>query len=425
VNAAWRAFAVLYCAFGTACAQNAPTSGNRDGVTELGPDAQVGPMAGGVADVSDGLLPTPPEVTLDAAPQPADQTENQSVCGEISLTTQLENVTSHANLLVVFDRSNSMNATWNGSPKYAAASTALLDAITPLGAHLTVGSILFPSVNTQAAPVSVGGSSATDCPSGCDPLNLLHWLPGSTGCCLDQNQNAATTTALVTNVATCDVNPITNADQIDFTSVDAFAAQLPGQFPADGSANGTPLQAAIERAAEALSSHTFSDKLIVLVMTDGEPNCNTSQNAVLTQIQDWQRAAIQTYVVGLPGATAAATLLNAMAQAGGTDRYVDTSAPQELEAHLREVVESTVRRGWASCNFSLDPPTEVPERLRVFVTQNGQERTVASGADAFVVSDAGDQVTLQGTLCQQAMSGALEALRFEYGCPDPSPITPD
>jgi hypothetical protein len=177
------------------------------------------------------------------------------VCGELTLTTRLERVKSRANMLVVFDRSNSMNAVWGRTSKYAAAGQALLDAIRPLEDHLTLGSVLFPSVSDARAPVQL------NCPAGCDPLNLAHWLPGPTGCCLDQN------------APTCDVNPITSADQIAFMSAPMFAAQLPSRFPGDGRATGTPLQAAIERAAQAISSQMFSEPMAVLVLTDGEPNC--------------------------------------------------------------------------------------------------------------------------------------------------------
>jgi hypothetical protein len=142
---------------------------------------------------------------------------------------------------------------------------------------------------------------------------------------------------------------------------------------------------------------------------------------VLSQIRAWLGAGIRTHVVGLPGAAAAAALLNSMAEAGGTEQYIDTREPDELTTRLSAIVESTVRKGWDSCSFRLDPVTDLPERLQLVVTQQGRERTLAADGSQFRVSDAGDEVTLQGTLCQQATSGAIEALRFDYGCPDPEP----
>ncbi|MEY4582133.1 MAG: hypothetical protein RL701_6836, partial [Pseudomonadota bacterium] len=74
---------------------------------------------------------------------PIATTPSDRVCGEAQFKTETETVLNGANVLVVFDRSGSMEADWGGAPKYQAAGNALLAALTPLKDHLTVGGVFF------------------------------------------------------------------------------------------------------------------------------------------------------------------------------------------------------------------------------------------------------------------------------------------
>lgn len=323
-------------------------------------------------------------------------------CGQQSLTAERQTILTRGNVLVVFDRSGSMEADWGGMPKFQAAGSAFRAAIEPLKDHLSVGGVFFPTVTTPTVnPLCVGG---------CDPGNILHWLPGPTGCCLSNTQ-----------LPTCDVSPIESVDQIDFTTAEAFSAALPLQWHVPN-ATGTPLEAGLARAAQAISARTFSDPLTVFVMTDGEPNCSTDQEDVIAQVSAWKAANISTYVIGLPGAQGAAELLTQMAQAGGSPMYIEPRDPGELEARLRTVISSSVRTGFSTCTFQIAPTTEVPDKLRLVVTQGGVETTVPCGLaqnPECQVSPGGDQAVLSGSLCVNAQSGNVDGLRFLLGCPDP------
>jgi uncharacterized protein YegL len=335
-------------------------------------------------------------------------TPGERVCGEAQFKTETETVLSGANVLVVFDRSGSMEADWGGAPKYQAAGNALLAALTTLKDHLTVGGVFFPSALPE--------TPNTACPNGCDPLNLAHWLPGIGGCCL------------IGSSAACAVSDITSADQINFTTAETFIQGLPTQWHLLTGGTGTPLEAGIKRAAEAIRGRVFADPLLVIVMTDGEPNCGTSEDDVLEQVALWRAANISTYVVGLPGATGAAELLAMMADAGGTGKFIEPRDPLELQQRLRSVISSSVRRGFNSCTFQLAPATEAPAKLRLFTTQSGQEREVAPGAAPnaqWAVNETGDQVVLANELCAEATSGRIESLRFVFGCKDLPPPLPE
>jgi len=285
----------------------------------------------------------------------------------------------HGNVLVVFDRSASMGGKWEKMPKYQAAGDALIAALTPLADQLTVGGLFFPSPDQDGS-----------------------WLFG---------------------LGECGVSPIFGPDQLDFMPAASFIRRLPQLWNLDDM-SGTPLQAALARAAEALEGRDLAGPTSVLILTDGEPNCGTKDREVLAQVEAWRRANISTYVVGLPGAKSAAKLLDTMAQAGGHARYLEPRDPEELARELGSVLQTNVRPGFDSCSFALDPETEAPDKLRLFARQQGSERElprVEPAGTAWRVSPTGDRVTLEGSLCQAALTGELESLRFVFGCADPVP----
>lgn len=428
-------FATLVCAFAlTACAENANVRSAR-GPASKAPDkmeaktpaqsesANTDPSA--IPNTEDVLVEDQSKKMLDAgvnADAAATTDDNMTAdgceigkfcppsepdpdnCGKLELKTDVETVLRPGNVLVVYDRSTSMTADWNGTPKYIAASDALVAALTPLKDNLTVGGVFFPSVN-------VGDMS---CPMGCNVADPTHWIPGPQACCLNNVANA------------CSVTTIDQPDQLDFMPGDAFITGLPMRSQM-GLGNGTPLGQGVARAAEALSTRMFTDPLVVIIMTDGEPNCDTNPQAVVDQVAAWQMANIPTYVVGLPGAQPAADLLNQIAAAGGTMQYIDPVNPQELQDRLRAVISETVRQGFDSCTFNLDPKAEAPEKLHLIVTQEGMESDVPrdwSKTATWKINAEGTQVDLEGQLCDMAKGGTFERLRFVFGCVDVPPADP-
>jgi hypothetical protein len=126
-------------------------------------------------------------------------------CGHINVNTNTTVVQKPGNVLVVFDRSTSMQQDWKGTPKYQAAGNALIAALTPLKSLLTVGGLFFPSPASNMM-----GSTA--CPMGCDGTNLINLLPG--GCCAKGAGPG------------CSVDTIDKPDEINFTTADSFIAGL-------------------------------------------------------------------------------------------------------------------------------------------------------------------------------------------------------
>lgn len=420
---------LVACVALAACAKDnssseRPTTGSRAGTYAPPAGGKGGSSASNGGSLStdnpDGIVPTLPD-TPPAMTPTAMNDEDAGMCkegkfcepkgpdgdcGSERVDTDLKQVQKPGNVLVVYDRSGSMDGDWNGMPKYQAAGNAIISALTPLKDLLTIGGVFFPSVDPNAC--------------ACNVADPLHWIPGPQACCLNGIGNS------------CFVSDIMQTDQIKFGTGQAYIDALPMQWRLQ-MANGTPLQAGVQRAAEALSAATLDGPVAVILMTDGEPNCNTDVNAVTTQVQMWKDKQIPTYVIGLPGAQEAADILNQIAMIGGTEKYVDPTNAAELEAKIRTILTSTIRQGFDSCTFHLDKPTMVPQKLHLVITEGGKDKDVPRdlsaqpnwGKDAgWNINKEGDTVELTGRLCDLAKEGAYESLRFDYGCVDLPPPEP-
>ena len=332
----------------------------------------------------------------------SDNTVDTSDCGHQTLESTVKKIEHPGNALLVFDASSSMTGDWNGMPKWQAAGTAIINALTPLQDKLTVGTVFFPRAD----------------PNSCvDPTGIACvFVPG----------------------LGCGVTPITSADQINFQP----GAQFLSAFAGSGNGNPlyaplvggvTPLSEGLAQAQAALASSTLTGITAVIVITDGDPNCAWDEAASTKIVSDWFAMGIKTYVLGMPGVGSMGEMvLNNLANAGGTLMYIPPSDPMTLQMKLNDIVSSTVTQGIDTCSISLIPPAEVPDKLHLVVTQNGQDQDVArmlSKDAGWSITPDGATVTLDGLLCDQAKAGAYETLRFDFGCvelpPLPPPESPD
>jgi hypothetical protein len=294
-------------------------------------------------------------------------------CENIQVDADIRIVEQNGNVLVVFDRSLTMNSDWNGQLQYEAAGNALIDSITPLQDQLTVGGVFFPS-----------------------------------------------------GAIVCVVNDITASDQINFMPAAQFIAALPDHWFLDG-IGFTPIEAAIQTADSALSSANFSGNTVVVMMTDGEPNCGDNMDNANAIVAGWAAKGIKTYVVGLPGSSGADAILARLAQSGGTNNYIGPDDPASLQDALSGIVAQIAKAGIASCVTNLVKTSSSDiDKLQMIVTKDSQEysvpRQLANGGGWTVSSD-GKVATMQGALCDDAKNGRFESIRFVSGCVD-MPLLP-
>jgi hypothetical protein len=94
---------------------------------------------------------------------------------------------------------------------------------------------------------------------------------------------------------------------------------------------------------------------------------------------------------------------------------------------LQDVLKETVMSGIQTCEITLDPPAEAPEKLHLVVTENGMDSYVPRDLGAgsgWTLSDDASTVTFDGAFCDDALSGRFTNFKFEFGCVDPPPIPP-
>ncbi len=325
-------------------------------------------------------------------------------CAEIAL------ISNQPNLYFVLDHSGSMQ----DDNKWTTVRQVVADVVEKIGPRGKFGVAIFPNpsggdnscvAGAQVMPLSVG-----DSPAG----------------------TAGVTTNLV----------------IDTTNV-----------PAQG---GTPTAATFLALAPMLEG--FSGKTYAILATDGAPNCDDNATCDVSQcsynvdddtgcptggppnccdpsgpvgpgaqggcidtgptvsaVAALKANGISTYVIGLPGSEAYASVLDQVATAGGTARAseplyysVATADATALETQLAQIAAKIT----ATCVFPLSPPPQAPTELNVYFDDVVVPQDPINGwnYDAATAT-----LTIVGTSCDEVLSGQVLNLRVIGGCPTVAP----
>jgi len=136
------------------------------------------------------------------------------------------------------------------------------------------------------------------------------------------------------------VPAITVSPQIDFRSGRGFKESWISGACAAQPDGATPLEHALEVADQALETAAgrglLEQRARVILVTDGEPTCDDDTTQIVSYPTKWSEQGIETHVIGLPGASGATELLDAIAEAGGTGAHV---APLQLGQFEEQVYE--------------------------------------------------------------------------------------
>jgi hypothetical protein len=400
--------------FATGVGAKSPTAGT-GGATGSGNSESFGnpsPMAGGPA----GAPGTNPCLPGEFCPP----TCRDCPCGTLTLDTTAKMITLPGNVLLIWDRSTSMTENWNGMQRWQGAGTSLINALTPIQDLLTIGAIFFPA--ETPGPDSDSTCLIPGCSCSVDPYTSNEQLPFQPGAMALQKLQGP---------APSGVDPMYGPVGVG-ASTDPNAVALVGQ---------TPTSEAVAAADVMLQNSMLTGTVAAVLVTDGEPNCGWDQTKTTTTVAGWlSQFNIKTYVVGLPGAANGmgmggagngAAVLNAIAQAGGTNQYIDASDAMTLQTSLMDIVLSTVKSGFDSCSIDLMPPANPADELQLVVTEPvmGVSTDEVAAHDlgnggGWTISDDGKHVELVGSLCTDAMSGRFEALKFVYGCTGGPPLPP-
>jgi hypothetical protein len=354
-------------------------AGASGGVSGFGSDGFAGNTASaGTGVVGDGGMCEVGKFCASNTPDPDN-------CGTLELKGDVTTTEMPGNVLMVFDRSGSMTMDWNGMMRWQAAGGAMIAALTPLQDKLTIGAVFYPN----------------------------------------------------NGLLSCLVDPITNADQIDFMPGPMALAKMQAAAPSGAPTplysallGQTPTMEGIQVADTAIAGATLTGTLAVIIVTDGEPNCMWNQATAIGLVSGWLAKGIKTHVLGIPGAGGGngPALLNAIATAGGTMNFIEPSDPAALAMKIKDIVEQTVSKGIDSCTINFDPVAMTPEKLALAVTIMGVESAVPheypGGEKAWTVTPDGKTVELLGNTCAAAKNGTYSSLRFVFGCEDLPPAPP-
>lgn len=197
--------------------------------------------------------------------------------------------TGDLTVLLVFDKSGSMSARWEDRTRWEAASDAFLKGLEGVEEEVTVGSLVFPQGDH------------------------------------------------------CSVAPLYDSRQIQFQSGTNFIERWNATEAMSEPSGSTPLGLAFRRADEAIEEAEACGLLDerrfrVVVVTDGEPNCGTSEYELVQYAQKWRDKGIEVHVLGLPGSQHAANLLDRIAGNGGTEEHVPTDTVRDAEDNFWNLV---------------------------------------------------------------------------------------
>jgi Mg-chelatase subunit ChlD len=149
----------------------------------------------------------------------------------------------------------------------------------------------------------------------------------------------------------------------------------------------------------------------VVLVTDGEPNCqdDATPDPINNSIEACQALAdanVPVYVIGYEIDAVGEGTMNAMAKAGGTDKYFPVENQADLEAAFDMITKDVVR-----CEFELSEEPQDPSYVRVTI----DGKTVAlDSADGWTID--GRKITLTGGSCGTLKDGAAHLLGAKVEC---------
>jgi hypothetical protein len=330
--------------------------------------------------------------------------------------TQLAAAPTAVNVLLVVDKSSSMQSTPTGfgDSKWNALRTALAAAIDATKGGVAFGLDFFPSSNDPSMPLP----TACSLPSGGSPT-------------VSVGSSSATSAAI--KKALADNSP----------------------------AGATPTAGALTRALEYFTKgagSTLEGARYVLLATDGGPNCDTAltclaasctvnmdgicpantnccdpkldpdgpskcldDDATTSVVAELAKANVKTFVVGIPGTEAYQTTLNALAVSGGATNpnappsYFAVTATGGVKA-LSQVLTNITTGLITSCDLQLSENPPDLEQINVVI----DGKTIPEGStDGWSLdkTTSPPTVMLKGATCQTVETTGAQQVEVTFGCP--------
>jgi hypothetical protein len=304
-----------------------------------------------------------------------------------SFTQEVALVAQPADLLILLDRSASMDTAFGSGTRFQAVASVLEEVVTAFAAHVRFG---------------------------------YQELPGRQGCAGQTG-------------ASCCASPPTVG--IGEDSAAAVVQAINAAGPMDGN---TPTAAALRAAASYYGALLDGiDHRYVLLATDGAPTCtltgalgrgatpaDTACADALTEVAALVSAGVRVIVLGVgpdlaDDATGKAACLDALAQSGGaaaspgSPGYYQASDPEQLQIAIAQIFGGLSR---PSCVLRF--PTGVDETKPVALYLDGQQIPRTSG-DGWRLDTSENPPTarITGIYCDAIQSYQVKIIEAQFGCP--------
>ncbi|MBK6918190.1 MAG: VWA domain-containing protein [Deltaproteobacteria bacterium] len=269
------------------------------------------------------------------------------------------------NVLIVLDRSGSMQDEIGGGTKWDIARQAIDDLTAAHATDVRWGLMLFPGLDQSC-------NDGAECTAG-----------------------------------TVFIDPAEDTAAMISSFLDA----------ADTCMFGTPIAENLDALVDYAGLEDTEHDNYILLVTDGMATCNDPVPSVTTlRMEDPE---IQTFVVGF-GSDVDPDQLDAMAQAGGTALPGDPKYYQADDANALEMAFADIAGSVLSCVFVLDEVPPDPEELYAFfdMMQVPRDPTHTNGWDYDPTTNT---VTFYGAACDSIKNDAVETVNLVFGCPELPP----
>ena len=328
----------------------------------------------------------------------------------------LQAITHPPLLYFVIDRSGSMGDAFDsfGKTKYGAALTAIGRVLDEVGSRVRYGAAIYPATDIDSScqagfqmfPPTLGDALADIPASGRGPIlrelmkRLSAYQPGGA------TPTSATLNALRPRIA----EYAATGDATLVVLVTDGAPNCNVEVTCDASSCIPDIEAAITQQGSICGqSVSCCDRSL---SPNAGANCidgAASEQAVRALFD----ANVRTFVVGLPGSEAYAKTLDRLADAGGTaragtSRYYAVADQEALSAALLEIGSAVT----IPCEVELEAPPANPALVNVYFDGQLVPRDVENGWDY-----GGDTaLTLAGDACARLQAGAVHEVQIAYGC---------
>jgi hypothetical protein len=185
----------------------------------------------------------------------------------------------------------------------------------------------------------------------------------------------------------------------------------------------TPTALGVNAANLYLQGVKDGNDKVILLATDGEPNCKDGKAAsdddmpaTSAAVAAAAAAGFPVYVVGI-GPPQGVANLDQLAQVGGTGHYYPADSAQALAdslATISKIVSTT-------CEFQT--PMSPPDATRVYVYLDKTliNHVAASTDDGWMFGATSSDIVLTGTFCSNLLDGAAATVQIIFGCKDYNP----